>query len=174
MRALSVIAALFLIVLSAGCATSGGSDATAGGPYPEDLAASPRLVPQGEPLEWGGRIVDVRNYAERTVIEVLAYPLDGGGQPNLSTTPRGRFLADRDGFLEPGEYKAGRALTVSGKLLGYEDGTVGTAPYRYPAISADRLELWPEPVSYGLPRPRVGVGVSGGSRGTGVGISVGF
>jgi outer membrane lipoprotein len=110
--------------------------------------------------------------ADRTVLEVLAYPLDRSGRPDVSAPPQGRFLADRSGFLEPQDYRPGREVTVRGPLLGFKDGQVGTAAYRFPAIAADALKLWAasEPVR----RPRVGVSIGAGSYGSGVGIGVGF
>ncbi len=164
---------VLLSLLLVGCATTPAGEGTQrGGPYPEELAASPRSVPQGQPLHWGGSIVSVRNEAERTVVEVLSYPLDADGRPDLAARPRGRFLVDHAGFLEPNEYRSGRPLSVRGRLLGYQDGEVGGAPYRYPAVSGDQLKLWSIPAPGRT--PRVGVGVSGGSHGGGVGISIGF
>jgi len=162
-----------LAAVLAGCA-SGPTVPQPTGPYPETLAEAPRSVPLGHELHWGGRIVSVRNLAERTVLEVLSYPLDGNGRPQLDTTPRGRFLIDHPGFLEPAEYGTGRAVSVRGRLLGYRDGQVGGSSYRFPALAPDDLRLWREGGAVPAYRPRVGVGVSGGSRGTGVGISIGF
>jgi outer membrane lipoprotein len=173
MASFRLLAAALVVAHMVGCASAPPARAPAG-PYPEALAEAPRSVPLGHALHWGGRIVSVRNLAERTELEVLAYPLDGDGRPQLDTTPRGRFLIDHPGFLEPAEYETGRAVSVQGRLLGYRDGEVGGAPYRFPALAPDDLRLWRGAAALPARKPRVGVGVSGGSRGTGVGISIGF
>lgn len=143
-------------------------------PFPQQLAANPQAVAKGQRLTWGGILIEARNLADRTLLEVLAYPLDAQGRPDTDAAPRGRFLADHPGFLEPRDYAPGRSVTVSGALLGYQDGKVGEADYRFPAIAAEQLELWSRAtVGYGS-SPRVGVGVGVGSYGSGVGVGIGF
>jgi outer membrane lipoprotein len=100
------------------------------------------------------------------------------GRPATGEPSQGWFLADRRGFLEPGDYAPGRVVTVTGSLLGYQDGTVAGADYRFPAVAADELRLWDESVprssGIGSRTPRIGVGANVGSGGSGVGVSVGF
>jgi outer membrane lipoprotein len=143
-------------------------------PFPQQLAASPQAVTKGQRLTWGGIVIEARNLADRTLLEVLAYPLDRRGRPDTDATPRGRFLADHPGFLEPRDYAPGRAVTVSGALLGYQDGKVGEADYRFPAIAAEQLELWSRDAVGRSLTPRVGVGVGVGSYGSGLGVGIGF
>ncbi len=92
---------------------------------------------------------------------------------------QGRFLADYPGFLDPAEYPVGKLVTVTGPMLGYTDGQVGDAFYRYPALRADELRGWEEETSswrYPRPKVHVGVGIGGGSRGGwgNIGIGIGF
>ena len=147
-------------------------------PTPATLAVQPKAHAKGAALTWGGVVIEVRNLRDRTILEVLSYPLTNDGRPDTGEPSQGRFLADRRGFLEPRDYAPGRVVTVTGPLLGYQDGTVAGAGYRFPAVSADELRLWneatPQSSGIGSRNPRVGVGVNVGSGGGGVGVSVGF
>jgi outer membrane lipoprotein len=149
------------------------------GPTPNDVILGQTAVDR---VRWGGRIVQVRNLRERTLIEVLGLPLDRDGRPQSGASPQGRFIVERAGFLEPHLYAENRLLEVEGRLDGFTDGRVGEAPYRYPVVVADRLRLWdgPAPGHAGGPSvvPRVGIGIGTGSSGTrvngGIGIGIGF
>jgi outer membrane lipoprotein len=164
-----------VLVLIAGCA----GPRSLGGPTPDDVVTG-RVDVQA--VRWGGQIVSVRNLSDRTLVEVLALPLDTDGRPQSDAPPQGRFLVERAGFLEPHVYASGRLLEVSGRLDGFADGRVGDAPYRYPVVMADTLRLWDRP----LPTwrdgpsivPRIGIGIGSGSSGTrvdgGIGIGIGF
>lgn len=164
-----------LLILLAGCAST--PDLFPEGlrqPSPQQLAGAPRSVPQGQRMTWGGVIVEVSNLPDRTVLEVLAYPLNRSGRPDTDATPMGRFLADREGFLEPRDYAPGREVTVSGPLLGYRDGKVGDAAYRFPALAVQQLQLWQRRGAGSGGSPRVGVGLGVSNHGGGVGFGVGF
>ena len=128
---------------------------------------------RGQRVEWGGVLVDSRNLHEHSELEILAYPLSNSGRPDLEARPRGRFLALKKGYLETVEYAAGRLVTVSGSLSGIRQGTVGEAHHRFPLVEITHITLWergtPPPT-----RPRVHFGISGGNRGTGVGLGIGF
>jgi len=142
---------------------------------PAQLSSSPDLVAKGNELLWGGEIVSVVNESDSTLLEILAYPLKTSGEPATGYTSIGRFLADREGFLEPHEYPAGSRVTVKGPLLGFKDGKVDEAIYRYPALDAVELTLWPAEIMNQYHQPRVNVGFGIGSHGrSGVGIGVGF
>ena len=178
LRVVAVLTVLNLLGGLAGCANLGARNAQyADQPTPMRLASDPHAYPQGQRLTWGGEIIKVRNLADRTIMEVLAYPLERNDRPNPRADSQGRFLVDHRGYLEPRDYGPGRIVTVTGGLLGYQDGTVGGADYRFPAISADNLRLWgrhSEGGGLGRSKPRVGVGVNVGSGGGSVGVNVGF
>ena len=127
-------------------------------------------------LEWGGTIVDSQNLPTTTEIRILAYPLQEDGQPETEKPTTGRFIAIVHGYLETADYRAGRQVTLSGKLRGIRDGKVGEADYRFPVIEADALMLWPLPLGY---PDRTGVHFgfglgSGGWSGGSIGIGFGF
>jgi outer membrane lipoprotein len=172
-RTIALLAALLL----GGCASTTQTADT--GPTPEQIISG---AASAETVHWGGQIVRVKNLRDRTLIEVLAHPLDTEGRPQLNGPTQGRFIVERSGFLEPEEYSSDRLLEVRGRLDGFTDGQVGDAPYRYPVVAADFLQLWERPVrAYGggpWVTPRIGIGIGSGSSGTrvggGVGIGIGF
>jgi outer membrane lipoprotein len=45
----------------------------------------PNAMP-GNDVIWGGRIVQVQNYADHSEVELLAYPLDSSQRPQVATT----------------------------------------------------------------------------------------
>ena len=173
MRVLNLVL-MTSIFLLAGCATQQTVDSQ--GPTPAQLSTSKDQTIKGQYFTWGGTIVSVTNKSDRTVLEILAYPLSSSGEPQTGRQPSGRFLADRSGFLEPEEYEPGKRITVSGPLLGYKDGLVGESPYTYPALDAQELKLFQDiPEIYDNRRPRFNLGIGVGSHGrSSVGIGVGF
>ncbi len=98
---------------------------------------------RGRKILWAGVIVQGRNQADSTQLEVLAYPLRYNNHPDLDAAPLGRFLIVQHGYLETVDYAPGRAMTVVGTLDGLRHGKVGEADYDYPVILAQQLRLWP-------------------------------
>lgn len=143
------------------------------GPTPAEVSAG---ATGGGQLHWGGRIVQVRNLPQRTLVEVLGLPLDGRGSPMPQGRPQGRFIVEHPGFLEPHEYAPDRMLVVRGRLAGFTEGTVGEAPYRFPVVIAEQLELKPmQPdTAAGRASPRINFGIGGSNYGGAVGIGIGF
>jgi outer membrane lipoprotein len=127
-------------------------------------------------LEWGGVIVDTHNLAQRTELQVIGYPLGRSGRPDLDATPVGRFITVSPGFLEPEEYRRGRQITLSGRIAGIRQGSVGEADYLFPVIESDEIHLWPlEGASSGRTSIHFGIGTGFGvgSQGS-IGIGLGF
>lgn len=159
-----------LLALAGACTT--GHQRVDTGPTPAQVIASGEA--RGA-VHWGGQIVAVNNLRDRTLIEVLALPLDSSGRPLLDAQSQGRFVVDRRGFLEPHEYAPNRLLEVRGQLNGFTSGQIGEAAYRYPVVTGDHMVLWPEPAAgYGRVPPRINFGIGAGSHGGGVGIGIGF
>ncbi len=137
-------ALLALLLLLAGCATGprfavGALEADLG---PQDVAE--RLATfKGRRFVWGGRIVAAENLADRTRLQILAYPLDRSQRPRTDRPALGRFLAERRGYLETADYAPGRLVTVQGWLRDSVAGRVGEAPYRFPLLEVEQLYLWP-------------------------------
>jgi len=172
-RTLFLLATLLLL---AGCQSTG--ETRPSGPVPAQLSATADPSVKGQRLTWGGSVIRVKNLQDRTLVEIMAYPLDSEGRPRTGQPSQGRFIADYKGFLEPAEYPVGRLVTVTGPMLGYLDGKVGEADYRYPALQADGIRVWENRRSGSRVRPAVsvGVGVGGGSSSgwSNIGIGIGF
>ena len=130
----------------------------------------------GHPERWGGRIVRVENLRDRTLIEVLAFPLDGAGRPQTDQAAEGRFIIQSPGFLEPHEYAPDRLIEVRGTLDDFRNGRVGEAEYRYPLVMAGRLTLRTADTD-GYPgggTPRFNFGFGTGTFGSGGGVGISF
>ncbi len=128
---------------------------------------------RGQRVEWGGVLVESRNLRRHSELEILAYPLLSNGRPDLRARPTGRFLGVRQGYLETIEYAAGRLVTVSGPLAGVRYGHIGDSTHTLPLVEIADIELWRhDPPAHD--RPRIHFGISGGNRGTSVGVGVGF
>lgn len=148
----SSVAALTLL-LAAGCASVP--------PAPEPtLSVAEARASEAEPapdvaVRWGGTIADVRNTADgTTVLEVVSRPLRAGGRPRGGDATDGRFLAEVDAFLDPEIVKAGRDVTVTGRLAGRREGRIGEMAYRYPVVAVDDYRYWrPEPPPAHFPHP---------------------
>ncbi len=162
------------LLLLAGCAGKGG--VASSGLTPAVLSLSADSSVKGRILTWGGKVVSVRNLKDRTLVEVVAYALNAKGKPDLRGNTQGRFIAEYSGFLEPAEYSHGQLVTVTGSLLGYMDGKVGAADYRFPVLQAAEIRRWPDSRSSERhDKPRVNLGIGFGSGGyRGIGIGVGF
>ena len=108
---------------------------------PFQVAQSPERYANGQVI-WGGRIVGVRNLADRSEVQVLAYPLDSSQRPKLSDTGNGRFIAVVSGYVEPINYPDGSPITVSGTLTGSRAGQVGQANYVFPLVNVRQSHVW--------------------------------
>ena len=113
-------------VLLAGCATVpaplAGNDFAA--TTPQQAVAQNA---SGQRVRWGGEIIKVEPRADR-------------GQ--------GRFVACKQGFLDPAEYPMGRDVTVVGAIDGSERHKVGDYDYTFAKVDASEVYLWPKRADY--------------------------
>lgn len=135
------------------------------------IAATPAQVAQsperytGNAVIWGGRVVDVKNFADHSEIEVLAYPLDSSQRPKANDTGNGRFIAVTPGYAEPLNYPSGALMTVSGTLNGSRSGKVGEASYVFPLVTVNESHVWTaEEMRKGHNNVHFGVGLGVGIR----------
>ena len=98
----------------------------------------------GELVRWGGRIVSVDPQSQRSCFEIVSAPLHSSARPRNVDHSEGRFIACRAGFYDPEVFKAGREVTISGRVEGFETRKVGEFNYRYPRVAADVVYLWPK------------------------------
>jgi outer membrane lipoprotein len=168
---------LLLALLLCACAsTAGPSFDTAGvipALTPSTVVANP-MPAMGKSVQWGGTITGITNQPDRTLIDVLAYPLDSTARPGVNSNPLGRFILEQQGFLDPAIYKQGRRISAVGTVTGTRTTQVGDTSQDQPVVDARQIYLWPEDPEYGSPGVTFGVGVgtwgSGTNWGTGVGI----
>jgi outer membrane lipoprotein len=174
--AVLLIASLFL---TAGCATT--TDSACRAPIgdrsvtPAVAAADPSHV--GERVAWGGTLVEARNLADSTELEMIGYPLDACGRPRTSDGAVGRFIIVRAGYLEIAQLQAGQPITATGTILATREGQVGDAFYRFPLLADPNPRVWPdEPVAAGSvrTRPWISIGVGGGNGWSGGGVGISF
>lgn len=140
MNKLRTTLVLFTVAL-AGCST-----------VPEPLRGTyPLLAPQqttagdiGRDVRWGGVILDARPDADRTCFEVLSRELDSSMRPRNVDLTEGRFIACRDGFLDPEVFAEGREITLTGSVAALDRRKVGDFDYQYPVLAARFITMWPE------------------------------
>ncbi len=166
---------ILLLVLLSGCAgtpnyDSYGADGTL---TPQNVSARPQQA-AGKQVLWGGVIMKTLNLKDRTQIEVLAYPLDSDSRPRTGEIALGRFITEKEGFLEPTDYASNRRITVVGTLAGALPGQVGESDYNFPLVNAGQLTLWPESRGNVGDNVRFGVGIGVGGGGSWGGVGVGF
>lgn len=153
---------LAVVVISAGCArTPLDTDSVDPELTIGDVQADPEAT-RHTTVIWAGVVAAARNLEDSTMIEVVAYPMDRRSQrPRVEEAPIGRFLVYAPGYVETAELPQGRRITVRGRTDGTEDGEIGEAPYRYPVLRAEALELWPRrpPAVDSGPRIHFGIGI---------------
>ncbi|MFC5740760.1 Slp family lipoprotein [Dyella tabacisoli] len=131
---------------------------------PTEVAQSPERFAQRGVI-WGGRVVGVKNLADHSEIEVLAYPLDNSQRPKAGDSGSGRFIAVMPGYVESINYPAGALMTLSGKLDGSRTGKVGDASYVFPLVSVAQSHVWTaDEMRGGKPNINFGVGLGVGIR----------
>ncbi|MDE8755788.1 Slp family lipoprotein [Pectobacterium polaris] len=130
-------------LLLSGCVTV--PDAIKGtSPTPQDDLVRVMNAPQiyvGQESRFGGRVVSIRNEANKTRLEIASMPLDSGAKPLLDMPSEGRFIAYVSRFLEPVDFKD-QLVTVVGPIVGTEQGAIGDKPYRYVVIDAQGYKRW--------------------------------
>lgn len=97
---------------------------------------------QNNPVRWGGRIIDVENKTDKTNIQILIYPLNFFGRPQLNQTPLGRFVTVSKQFLDPAVYTKDTAITVSGSLQGTVEKMIGEKKITMPLVATDVYHVW--------------------------------
>ncbi|ATA26932.1 hypothetical protein BIY26_09865 [Brenneria goodwinii] len=131
------------VLLLSGCVTV--PDAIKGtSPTPQDDLVRVMNAPQlyvGQESRFGGRVVGIRNEANRTRLEIASMPLDSAARPRLDSPSEGRFIAYVNHFLEPVDFQ-NRLVTVVGPITGTEQGAIGDRPYRYVVVDAQGYKRW--------------------------------
>ena len=96
----------------------------------------------GKMVLWGGVIVEITNKQNETDLKVRQTELDVEKRPKDLDRSAGRFIVRYAGFLDPAIYRAGRLITVAGKVAGKEAHPLGNTQYPYPVLQAKEIHLW--------------------------------
>jgi len=131
---------------------------------PNAVAQAPERFANADVI-WGGRIVEVRNLADHSEVEVVGYPLDSSQRPKADGSGWGRFIAVMPGYVESFDYPSGSLITFAGRINGSRAGTVGEANYVFPLVSVGKSHVWTaSELQSGKPNINFGVGVGVGIR----------
>ena len=125
---------------------------TACSSIPEPLKGTYPLLPPdqtsardiGRQVRWGGVILDALPDPEKTCFEVRSRSLDRSMRPRNEDLTQGRFIACRDGFLDPEVFAKGREITLTGSVAALDRRKVGDFDYQYPVLAARFITMWPE------------------------------
>jgi len=96
------------------------------------------------PVRWGGIIIDVENEENFSLVQVLFYPLNYSGRPQLNDPHGGRFVIKSTEFLDPVVYAKDKEISVVGSFDGDIERTVGKKVIRVPLIQSTAVYLWPK------------------------------
>ena len=128
----------------------------------------------------GGEVLKAKRLKEGTQLEVLQLPLDDDQRPvGQRTGSRGRLLANEREFLDPATLPDGTPVTMVAEVTGVTTDRLDEAEYRYPTDghqASPHLERRPQdptPKSRAVVGVFGGVGIGGGGRRSGGGISIG-
>lgn len=107
----------------------------------EDLASYKNTV-----VRWGGVIVNVENEDNYSLMQVLFYPLDYYGRPELNKPSEGQFVIKSTNFLDPKAYAANREVIVVGVIDSEIESIIDNKNIHIPLIKSKGIYLWP--ISY--------------------------
>lgn len=141
MNRLLIVFSTTIAVVLGGCVTV---PAPLEGDYPVSQPNQTTDRSIGAHVRWGGDVISSQPEANRTCFEVLARDLDRSYRPLPGDRTYGRFLACKDGFLDPAVFRQGREITVIGRIDEFVTQEVGEYSYRYPLLNASIVYLWPE------------------------------
>jgi outer membrane lipoprotein len=105
------------------------------------------------PVRWGGVVFSIENKQQYSLAQVLLYPLNSNGRPNLDKPGQGLFMLKSAELLDPAVYTKGSELTVAGTLVGNAELSIDNKTLQLPMVSANALYHWPNYArnsSYGL------------------------
>ncbi len=95
----------------------------------------------GKKVMMGGNIVQTRNFADKSEIEVVQKSIDSYGNLDTGDATMGRFIFRRQGYLESEVYTKGRDIIGAGVIVGSQTGKIGDRDYQFPVIEPAELNL---------------------------------
>lgn len=113
---------------------------------------------KGHTVLLGGKIIETHTERHGSDIVVLQLQLDASNHPLDNDQSGGRFIVRTDRFLDPALYARGVPITVVGKLIGSEIGSIGELQFTYPIVELIEIRSWPAPMYTTAPRFHIGIG----------------
>jgi outer membrane lipoprotein len=147
--------------LIAGCAAPVFKDAAPTATTPADIADAPERYHDAQVI-WGGKILDVRNLADSTEVDVVAYPMDSAQRPDQNAPTQGRFVVALRGYVEPLDFPPGRFVTLRGRIEGTRVRSIEEHDLVLPLVVDTTVHLWPVNFPYDQPHVSFGLGVGVG------------
>lgn len=108
----------------------------------------------GQTVLVGGTILDAENLQEGTLVEVLTYPTDRRGNPQLDEPALGRFFLLYPGYLDTLIYQQGRRIVAAGRIIGERAAKTDNTNRAFPLLRPLEIKLLSE---YDA-GPRFGIG----------------
>jgi len=112
----------------------------------EFSAISPRQVQSAERLNqkvrWTGFVVEVENLEKKSCLTIVSKIPDAQGKPSrYYRADQGRFIACKEGFLEPEFFKE-KPITITGVVREVVEKKIDKHAYRYPVVDAGVVYVW--------------------------------
>lgn len=109
----------------------------------ETVSSNPHLY-QSMTFRWGGTIISVENKQNFSHAQILFYPLNSYGRPQIDKKTQGRFAIKSDKLLDPAIFKKEMEITVNGKLTGEIEQKIDEKTVKIPLLSLDHIHIWPK------------------------------
>ena len=94
-------------------------------------------------VRWGGVVVEVKQQDKGSVMQVLYYPLDYYGRPDIDKPSEGYFLVKSTKTLDPKIFFASREIAVIGVIAAKAEPPVESERAGLPLLNATRIHPWP-------------------------------
>lgn len=95
-----------------------------------------------EKVRWSGYIIQTVNKKDKTCFEIVETETYKDLRPKKIVPKNGgRFLACKEGFLEPTAFNK-RMVTITGSLVAYTEQDIGDFNYEYPIVKTDKIYIW--------------------------------
>ncbi|MDR4517533.1 MAG: Slp family lipoprotein [Nitrosomonas sp.] len=94
-------------------------------------------------VRWGGVVVEVKQEDKDSIMQVLYYPLDYYGRPDIDKPSEGYFLVKSTQTLDPKIFFASREIVVVGAIAGKTEPAAESGRAGLPLLNATTIHPWP-------------------------------
>lgn len=94
-------------------------------------------------VRWGGIVVEVKKEGDDNMMQVLSYPLDSYGRPDIDKPSEGYFLVKSTKKLDPKIFFASREIVVVGVIEGKTEPSAESGRTGLPLLNATAIHPWP-------------------------------